>query len=177
MADTRTCEQCGAQFTPRREHARFCSARCRVGWNRERTAGRHVDDGRYAEDSALSWAVVAMTEVTQRLARLRPLAWAQSFAVISEAVWWVTIVDATLVRHHPEAYDDALSARLDERPCIEETFAGLRFVRNQLGYNSDPADFIWPQRLAGGGTFDRASAFLTVAASASAEFKLRRQSA
>jgi integrase len=26
VADTRTCEQCGIVFTPRREHARFCSA-------------------------------------------------------------------------------------------------------------------------------------------------------
>jgi hypothetical protein len=26
--------QCGTSFTPRREHARFCSPRCRVAWNR-----------------------------------------------------------------------------------------------------------------------------------------------
>ena len=35
MAETRTCEQCGRLFEPRREHARFCTARCRVAWNRE----------------------------------------------------------------------------------------------------------------------------------------------
>src|SRR5438874_753378 len=34
MADTKICEQCGTSFAPRREHARFCSARCRVAWNR-----------------------------------------------------------------------------------------------------------------------------------------------
>jgi len=31
---TRNCEQCGREFTAARDHARFCSARCRVYWNR-----------------------------------------------------------------------------------------------------------------------------------------------
>jgi hypothetical protein len=31
---TKTCEQCGGPFPARREHARFCSARCRVAHNR-----------------------------------------------------------------------------------------------------------------------------------------------
>ena len=35
VADTRTCERCGAMFVPRREHARFCCVRCRGAWNRE----------------------------------------------------------------------------------------------------------------------------------------------
>ena len=35
MAETRQCERCGKAFEPKREHARFCSARCRVAWNRE----------------------------------------------------------------------------------------------------------------------------------------------
>ena len=34
---------------------------------------------------------------------------AQAFAVIGEAVWWVTIVDATLVRYYPDEYDSALA--------------------------------------------------------------------
>jgi hypothetical protein len=29
VANTRACEQCGAVFAPRREHARFCGVRCR----------------------------------------------------------------------------------------------------------------------------------------------------
>jgi len=28
---------------------------------------------------------------------------------------------------------------------IEETFAGLRFVSNQMGYHLDPADFLQPE--------------------------------
>jgi len=35
VADVRECAQCGTPFTPQREHARFCSPRCRMAWNRE----------------------------------------------------------------------------------------------------------------------------------------------
>ena len=34
----------------------------------------------------------------------------QALAVISEAVWWVTMVDATVVRYYPDAYDRVLAA-------------------------------------------------------------------
>jgi len=63
VADTRTCEQCGASFAPRREHARFCRPRCRVAWNRE-----HTGDPQ-AEASALEWSITAMREAIERLAR------------------------------------------------------------------------------------------------------------
>ena len=139
MLDTRPCEQCGAGFEPQREHARFCSARCRAAWNREHTGG---DD---AGDSALTWSVTAMTETTGRLARLQVSDPPQAFAVISEAVWWVTIVDATLVRYHPAAYGQALAAQPPaRRQRTETTFAGLRFVRNQMGYHTAPSQFIQP---------------------------------
>ena len=101
MADTRTCEQCGIWFVPRREHARFCSADCRAAWNRE-----HAGD-LTAGASALVWAITAMSDTTEQLPRMRAADWPRAFAVIGEAVWWVTIVDATLVRHHPPAYDRA----------------------------------------------------------------------
>jgi hypothetical protein len=44
-----------------------------------------------------------MRDTTARLAQVRAVGRARAFAVIGEAVWWVTIVDATLVRHHPDA--------------------------------------------------------------------------
>jgi hypothetical protein len=67
--------------------------------------------------------------------------------MISEAVWWVTMVDATLVRYHPDAYDAVLAGHeAAERRAIEGTFGGLRFVRNQMGYYLDHADFIQPGR-------------------------------
>ena len=58
VADIRDCEQCGTSFVPRREHARFCSARCRAAWNRE-----HMGDPA-AGASALAWSITAMSDTT-----------------------------------------------------------------------------------------------------------------
>ena len=141
VTDTRNCEQCGALFAPRREHARFCSARCRVAWNRLNASDPPVEGG------ALDWTITAMRETIDRLLRARGWDQPQAFAAISEAVWWVTMVDATLVRYHPDAYDGVLAAHDEaERLGIEGTFGGLRFVRNQMGYYLDHADFIQPGR-------------------------------
>jgi hypothetical protein len=159
MAETRQCERCGRQFEPKREHARFCSARCRVAWNRENLTQGNTDQQKWGSEnwadevrapqrtgsSALSWAITAMRDTIERLGRARAGDPAQAFAVIGEAVWWVTIVDATLVRYYPDEYDAALSglpARL--RREAETTFGGLRFVRNRMGYYADQADFIQP---------------------------------
>jgi hypothetical protein len=137
MADLRNCEQCGTAFTPRREHGRFCSARCRVAWNRREDTAPPTDA------SALLWSITAMSDTTDKLPRIRGLDRPRAFAVIGEAVWWVTIVDSTLVRYHPEAYDGALGARPPaERKLIEDTLAGLRFVRNRMGADVDHVDFI-----------------------------------
>lgn len=164
MADTRKCERCGKLFEPKREHARFCSARCRVAWNREhvnpdkrvgaRLAPESTDDP-HTQESALAWSMIAMRETTERLGKVRARDRPQAFAVIGEAVWWVTIVDATLVRYHPEAYETAL-ARLPQarRLLIEGTFAGLRYVRNRMGYYADHADFIEPRQSAAGDARD-----------------------
>jgi hypothetical protein len=139
MADTRVCEQCGTVFAPRREHARFCSARCRVAWNRENTRDPE------AEASAFDWAITAMRDVTGRLVRVTGRDRPRAFAVISEAMWWVTIVDATLVRYHPDTYDQVMAAQPGaERRLTEGTLSGLRFVRNRMGQYLDPADFIQP---------------------------------
>ena len=148
MTDTRMCGQCGASFTPRREHARFCSSRCRVAWNRQ-----HVGDPP-AEGGTLGWTIAAMRDTVDRLLRARTSDPPHGFVAISEAVWWVTMVDATLVRYHPDIYDAALASHGPaERRVIEGTFGGLRFVRNWMGYHVDHSDFIQPQR----GTLDPAS--------------------
>ena len=139
MVDIRPCEQCGTSFAPRREHARFCSARCRVAWNRQNASDRA------AAASALDWSIIAMRDATDRLLRRRVSGGPQAFAMISEAVWWVTIVDATLVRYHPDDYNAVLAGQAAERRRIEGTLAGLRFVRNRMGYYADPADFIQPR--------------------------------
>jgi hypothetical protein len=168
MAESRTCARCGTEFAPKREHARFCSARCRVAWNRENwnQANRNRQQwgtenweqgsagGQRSEASALGWAIIAMRDTTERLGKVGPRDRPQAFAVIGEAVWWVTIVDATLVRYHPDAYDHVLAGLpAAQRRLTEGTFAGLRFVRNRMGYYADHADFIepCPDEEAGGG--------------------------
>jgi len=139
VADIRDCEQCSTVFAPRREHARFCSAPCRAAWNRE-----HAGDPA-AGMSALRWSITAMSDTTGRLPKVRAANLPRAFAVIGEAVWWVTIVDATLVRHHPEAYDAEMAGQsAPRRRLIEGTLAGLRFVRNRIGDEADLADFIEP---------------------------------
>jgi len=139
MTDTRDCEQCGTSFAPRREHARFCSARCRVAWNRRNASAPPAETG------ALGWSITAMGETTDRLLRVGGWDRANGFAVISEAVWWVTMVDATLMRYRPGIYSGVLARQAAaQRRITEDTFGGLRFVRNRMGYDTDPADFIQP---------------------------------
>jgi anti-sigma B factor antagonist len=127
VADSRACEQCGTEFMPQREHARFCGADCRAAWNRE-----HMGDPA-VEASALQWSVTAMSEATGRLAGVRVWDRPRALAAIGEAVWWITMVDATLVRHHPGVYDAARAAQAPPQGLIDQTLAGLRFVRNWMG--------------------------------------------
>lgn len=137
LADTRACEQCGSAFEPRREHARFCNVPCREAWNLEHAG----DPG--AGQCALGWSLTAMREATGRLAKASGADPARAITVVSEAVWWVTIVDATLVRHDPQAYDNVIAHQAPaQRQLIEETLAGLRFIRNQIGGQADLAEFL-----------------------------------
>jgi hypothetical protein len=139
MAEERVCEQCGTGFVPRREHARFCSVPCRVEWNRD-----HVGDPA-AGASALQWSITAMSETAERLPGVGVWDRGRALAAIAEAVWWITMVDATLVRHHLAAYDGVMASRaVTERRLIEGTLAGLRFVRNRIGSEADLTDFIRP---------------------------------
>src|SRR5256885_11707134 len=128
VTDSRNCEQCGVLFTPRREHARFCSARCRVAWNRLNASDPPAEGG------ALGWTITAMRETIDRLLRARGWDRPHAFAVISEAVWWVTMVDATLVRYHPDAYDGVLAGHdAAERRAVEGKVGGVRVGGQQMG--------------------------------------------
>jgi hypothetical protein len=96
-----------------------------------------------ADASALLWSVTAMSEATARLPHARTWNRARAYAVVGEAVWWVTLVDATLVRHHPEPYDNVMASQSPaQRQRIEATLAGLRFVRNRISGEADLAKFI-----------------------------------
>ncbi|HEY3980354.1 MAG TPA: hypothetical protein VGM79_23970 [Streptosporangiaceae bacterium] len=140
MADPRHCDQCGTSFVPRREHARFCSGRCRVGWNN----GKVGDP--VTEASALAWSVIAMDDMTRRLPLVRARDRARALAIVGEVVWQVTIVDATLVRYYPDRYDGVLAGQPQAaRRRIEGTLSGLRFVRNRLRDRAGYGDFVsWP---------------------------------
>jgi hypothetical protein len=141
VADSRSCEQCGTSFVPRREHARFCSPSCRAAWNRG-----HAGDLKTGT-SALQWSITAMDDTAKRLARMTAWDQPRAFVLTSEAVWWVTIVDATLVRHHLDAYDRVMADQTPaERELTEQTLAGLRFVRNRIGDEADLAEFIQPSQ-------------------------------
>ena len=107
-----------------------------MAWNREH-AGVAA-----APAVAIDWSVTAMTEAAGRLASAG--AWDQPrlAAAVGETVWWVTLVDATLVRYHPRDYERALGGKDVRRRKTEETLEGLRYVRNQLGRSVDPADFV-----------------------------------
>jgi len=86
-----------------------------------------------------------MHEAVDLLARLPGSDRESAFAAIGEAVWCVTIIDATLNRHHPGPYDAVLTDLPQiERPLVEGTLAGLRFVRNQIGQGVEVAAFIVP---------------------------------
>ena len=137
MADERVCEKCGTVFVPRREHARFCCVSCRVRWNRE-----HVGDPA-AGAAALLWSITAMSDAAERLPRVRAWDRPRALAAIGEMVWWVTIVDATLVRHHQEAYDGVMVGLPPaQRRVTDGILAGLRFVRNRMSDEADLAGFL-----------------------------------
>jgi hypothetical protein len=139
MTGSRSCAQCGTVFAPRREHARFCSAECRIRWNRD-----HLTDS-VAEERALEWSLAGMRDITERLAACRPEDAAVAFSAVAEAVWWVTIIDARLIRQYMDIYDAVLDAHsATQRPMIEGTLAGLRFVRNQSANETFSASFISP---------------------------------
>jgi hypothetical protein len=93
-----------------------------------------------------------MTETIERLSAVARWDRSRAFMAISEAVWQVTLVDATLVRHHLDTYDQIM-ARQDpaERLLTEQTLAGLRFVRNQIGSEASLGGFFWPDAGAGWG--------------------------
>jgi hypothetical protein len=96
-----------------------------MAWNRDH-AGVAA-----APAVAIDWSVTAMTETAGRLTVAGGWELPRLAAAVGEAVWWVTLVDATLVRYHPREYEKALAGE---------------DVRRR---SADPADFV--QRAAGDG--------------------------
>jgi len=139
VTEGRVCAQCGAVFTPRREHARFCSAGCRSVWHQNRT-GELI-----AGDSVLQWTVPAMTESIGSLSTVNGPDRPAAYAAISDAVWAVTMVDAAMMRRHPGIYDEVLAGEaVPDRRLVEESLAVLRFVRNHIPDHAAVAAFATP---------------------------------
>ncbi len=109
-----------------------------MAWNRE-----HVGVAA-APAVAIDWSVIAMTEACGRLNVAGAWDLHRVAAAVGEAVWWVTLVDATLVRYHQRDYESALASKDVRRRKTEGTLEGLRYVRNQLGKSVDPAGFVYP---------------------------------
>ncbi len=93
---------------------------------------------------AIGWSVAAMTETARQLSAPRTWDLTALADAVADAVWWVTLVDATLVRYHPRNYETTLAGRSARRRETEQTLEGLRYVRNQLGASVAPADLIMP---------------------------------
>jgi hypothetical protein len=111
-----------------------------------------------ADGSPLGWSLASVSEALCRLAAAAETP--QAVAAATEAVWWITTADAALNRHHPGPYGRALAA-LDPaaRRATERSLAGLRFIRSQLGYRADPADFIKAQPAPGSSNSTPAAAW------------------
>jgi hypothetical protein len=109
-----------------------------MAWNREH-AGVAA-----APAVAIDWSVIAMTEAAGRLAVAGAWDLHRVAAAVAETVWWITLVDATLVRYHLRDYEKALADKDVRRRKTEGTLEGLRYVRNQLGKSVDPAEFVRP---------------------------------
>jgi hypothetical protein len=107
-----------------------------MAWNREH-AGVAA-----APAVAIDWSVIAMTEAAGRLAVAGAWDLHRVAAAVGEAVWWVTLVDATLVRYHLRDYESALASKAVRRRKTELTLEGLRYVRNQLGKSVEPDEFV-----------------------------------
>jgi hypothetical protein len=116
-----------------------------MAWNREH-AGVAA-----APAVAIDWSVIAMTEAAGRLAVAGAWDLHRVAAAVGETVWWVTLVDATLVRYHPRDYETALASKEVRRRKTEGTLEGLRYVRNQLGKSVEPDEFVRPALDGAGG--------------------------
>jgi hypothetical protein len=103
------------------------------------------------EASALTWSVTAMSEATGRLPAVKAWDQGRALAAIGEAVWWVTMVDATLVRHHTATYDTTMAAcDPAERRLIHQTLTGLRFIRNWIGRGAELGELIQARTVTAG---------------------------
>lgn len=67
-----------------------------------------------------------MSDLIERLAVYRAADQLAAFGVVAEAVWWVAIIDARLIRQHMDLYAAVLAAHAPaQHPMTEGTLTGL----------------------------------------------------
>jgi hypothetical protein len=94
---------------------------------------------------ALTWSARAMQDATERVNKISGFEPDRAFAAIGEALWWTTIVDDELQRHHVDGYNAATkSFKGGNPPYPADILLGLRSVRNRLGHEVEPYDIIRP---------------------------------
>lgn len=89
--------------------------------------------------AALDWSVAAMNAATNRVNMVNASGKPEAFAVIGEAVWWITVVDDNLRARYGKAYSQAEKGTT---PRPGETMRGLRSARNRICHEVEVVDFI-----------------------------------
>ena len=86
-----------------------------------------------------------MTEAARRLAS--PGSWdlPRLTDAIANAVWWVTLVDATLVRYHPRNYESTLAGRSARRRETGYTWQIEACAAWPTGVSQDPVGTVRQQ--------------------------------
>jgi hypothetical protein len=111
-----------------------------------------VQYGPVSNGTGLGWSISAMNGSVDRLYKAAGTDRPEALAIVTESVWWVTLVEASIQRSDQAAYNHTLlNLGPAERRAAEGTFIGLRFVRNWLGAHADPANFIQPEHDDDGG--------------------------
>jgi hypothetical protein len=106
---------------------------------------RDHGEGPVAGDAVLHWSMPLMRNAIRALTTTG-LELSAGYAAISDPVWAVTIVDAAIIRRHPGLYDEMLAAQPRRtRRALEDSLAGLRYVRNHIPNHLAVANFASPR--------------------------------
>jgi hypothetical protein len=93
----------------------------------------------YRPTIAIGWSIESMNRAADRVNMVPPHDAVGAFAAIGETLWWVTLVNDTLRRRHPDAYDHALNL---QTPRVQDVIEGLRSIRHRLGHEVDLVEII-----------------------------------
>jgi hypothetical protein len=91
--------------------------------------------------TAVGWSVEAMISAADRVSMIPANQPAKAFAAFAEALWWITVVNDSLVNRFPDAY--VAAAKLWP-PGVKDTVAGLRSVRHRIAHEVDLVEFFQP---------------------------------